>query len=96
VATTGVYCNPSCAARPALQQNMAFHDTRAEAERAGFRPCKRCRPDLPPRAAREAEIVAAACRLIERSEEEPSLAKLADQIGLSPTTSTACFGALQE
>lgn len=84
VATTGVYCNPSCAARPALRQNIAFHDTRAEAERAGFRPCKRCRPDLPPRAAREAEIVAAACRLIEQAEEEPSLAKLADQIGLSP------------
>ena len=44
VKTTGVYCRPSCAARP-KPENVAFHKTRAEAERAGFRPCKRCRPD---------------------------------------------------
>lgn len=45
VATTGVYCLPSCAARLPLRKNVAFHDTRAEAEQAGFRACKRCRPD---------------------------------------------------
>ena len=84
VSTTGVYCNPSCAARPALRRNMAFHNTRAEAERAGFRACKRCRPELPPRAEREADVVAAACRLIEQAEEELSLAGLAAQVGLSP------------
>lgn len=84
VSTTGVYCNPSCAARPALRQNMAFHDTRAAAERAGFRPCKRCRPELSARSQREADIAAAACRLIEQAEEEPSLAGLAAQVGLSP------------
>lgn len=44
VATTGVYCRPSCAARLALRQNVAFYDTCADAERAGFRSCKRCRP----------------------------------------------------
>ncbi|MFT5181188.1 MAG: AraC family transcriptional regulator of adaptative response [Alphaproteobacteria bacterium] len=44
VATTGVYCRPSCAARLAHRENVAFYDTRAEAERAGFRSCKRCRP----------------------------------------------------
>jgi AraC family transcriptional regulator of adaptative response/methylated-DNA-[protein]-cysteine methyltransferase len=63
---------------------MAFHDTRAAAEQAGFRPCKRCRPDLPPRAQREADTVAAACRLIEQAEEEAPLAGLAAQVGLSP------------
>jgi hypothetical protein len=44
VRTTGVYCRPSCAGRP-LRKNVVFHATAADAERAGFRPCKRCRPD---------------------------------------------------
>ena len=43
VRTTGVYCRPSCGARP-HRENVAFHATAADAERAGFRPCKRCRP----------------------------------------------------
>ena len=84
VATTGVYCHPSCAARPARPENVAFFATRAEAERAGFRPCKRCCPDQPPRAAREAALAAAACRQIEAAEEAPSLAALADAAGCSP------------
>jgi len=54
VATTGVYCRPSCAARLALRKNVAFHVTRADAERAGFRPCKRCRPNEAPNAERHA------------------------------------------
>jgi AraC family transcriptional regulator of adaptative response/methylated-DNA-[protein]-cysteine methyltransferase len=45
VKTTGVYCKPSCSAR-ALRKNVAFHATRGEAERAGFRPCKRCKPEV--------------------------------------------------
>jgi AraC family transcriptional regulator of adaptative response/methylated-DNA-[protein]-cysteine methyltransferase len=84
VATTGVYCHPSCAARPALRRNIAFHADRLEAERAGFRPCKRCRPDLPPRAEREATLVAAACRMIEAAEDAPSLATLAAEAAISP------------
>lgn len=84
VATTGVYCHPSCAARPALRHNIAFHADRHAAERAGFRPCKRCRPDLPPRAEREAALVAAACRAIEAAEDAPSLAALAAEAGISP------------
>ena len=44
VVTTGVYCRPSCAARP-KPENVRFHDTVADAERAGFRPCKRCKPE---------------------------------------------------
>jgi methylphosphotriester-DNA--protein-cysteine methyltransferase len=45
VRTTGVYCRPSCPARPARRENVAFHLTCEEAEQAGFRPCKRCRPN---------------------------------------------------
>jgi AraC family transcriptional regulator of adaptative response/methylated-DNA-[protein]-cysteine methyltransferase len=84
VATTGVYCRPSCAARPARREHVTFHATPAAAERAGFRPCKRCRPDLPPRGEREAALVAAACRTIEAAEEAPRLDELAAQAGLSP------------
>lgn len=84
VATTGVYCRPSCAARTPRQENVAFHATQVEAECAGFRPCKRCRPDLPPRAEREAALVAEACRTIESAEELPSLAELAAAAGMSP------------
>lgn len=47
VKTSGVYCRPSCAARPARPENVAFHLTAADAEQAGFRPCKRCKPDQP-------------------------------------------------
>jgi AraC family transcriptional regulator of adaptative response/methylated-DNA-[protein]-cysteine methyltransferase len=50
VRTTGVYCRPSCGARPARRENVEFHATAEEAERAGFRPCKRCRPDRNSRA----------------------------------------------
>lgn len=44
VASTGVYCKPSCAARLARPENVRFHDSAEDAERAGFRPCKRCKP----------------------------------------------------
>ncbi|HEX6245422.1 MAG TPA: Ada metal-binding domain-containing protein, partial [Polyangiales bacterium] len=84
VRTTGVYCRPSCASRPARPENVAFHPTRAAAERAGFRPCKRCRPDQPALAERHAQQVAAMCRLIEDSDETPSLQRLAEHVGLSP------------
>jgi AraC family transcriptional regulator of adaptative response/methylated-DNA-[protein]-cysteine methyltransferase len=83
VATTGVYCRPSCAARLANPKNVRFHLTTAEAEAAGFRACKRCKPDLAPQAERNAAIVAAACRVIEEAEEPPSLATLAAEAGLS-------------
>jgi AraC family transcriptional regulator of adaptative response/methylated-DNA-[protein]-cysteine methyltransferase len=45
VRSTGVYCRPSCAARLPRPENVAFHATAAAAERAGFRACKRCRPE---------------------------------------------------
>ncbi len=84
VSTTGVYCRATCAARQARRENVNFYATPLEAEAAGYRPCKRCRPDLPSRAEREAELVAQACRRIEAAEEEPALAALAEKAGLSP------------
>jgi AraC family transcriptional regulator of adaptative response/methylated-DNA-[protein]-cysteine methyltransferase len=83
VRTTGVYCRPSCAARSARRENVSFHPTAAAAEAAGFRPCKRCRPNEASLAARQAAAVARACRLIERAERAPSLDELAGAAGLS-------------
>ena len=83
VQTTGVYCRPSCAARPARPENLAFHADPAAAERAGFRPCKRCRPDEAPAAQRQAALIADLCRHIEAAEQAPTLAELAQHAGLS-------------
>lgn len=83
VRSTGVYCRPSCAARPALRANVAFHASCAEAEAAGFRPCLRCKPGQPPLAERQAAIVAQSCRLIEASEVLPDLDTLAQAAGMS-------------
>jgi AraC family transcriptional regulator of adaptative response/methylated-DNA-[protein]-cysteine methyltransferase len=84
VKTTGVYCRPSCAARAARPENVAFHATAAEAQRAGFRPCKRCKPDQPSLAQQHAAMVTAACRAIEQAEVAPTLEQLAAHTGLSP------------
>lgn len=48
VRTTGVYCRPACGARLPRREKVGFHATCADAERAGFRPCKRCRPNETP------------------------------------------------
>jgi AraC family transcriptional regulator of adaptative response/methylated-DNA-[protein]-cysteine methyltransferase len=84
VRTTGVYCRPSCAARTARPENVRFHSTREEAERAGFRPCKRCKPDQPSLAEQYTAKVTQACRIIDEADGTPALAKLAHRVGLSP------------
>lgn len=83
VATTGVYCRPSCPSRAAKRANVSFHKTAEDAEAAGFRACKRCKPKAPSLRQRYAETVAAACRLIETADEPPSLTELAQTAGLS-------------
>ena len=83
VRTTGVYCRPSCAARLANRVNVAFHANCEEAERAGFRPCKRCRPNEAPLVERHGASVTEACRLIDAAETAPPLAELAAAVGLS-------------
>jgi AraC family transcriptional regulator, regulatory protein of adaptative response / methylated-DNA-[protein]-cysteine methyltransferase len=85
VLTTGVYCRPSCPSRLANPRNVQLHDSLESAKATGFRPCKRCNPDGPPIEAANAALVAKACRLIEESEEEPSLEALAGAIGRSPS-----------
>jgi len=83
VATTGIYCRPSCPSRGCNPKNVAFHDTLEAAKATGFRACKRCNPDGVPQNIENAILVEKACRMIERSEETPSLARLANAAELS-------------
>jgi AraC family transcriptional regulator, regulatory protein of adaptative response / methylated-DNA-[protein]-cysteine methyltransferase len=83
VRTTGIYCRPSCAARLPRRDNVEFHADAAAAEKAGFRPCKRCQPNAQGPLARQAAVVARACRQIEQAEELPRLDELARAAGMS-------------
>src|SRR5262249_53910103 len=85
VVTTGVYCRPSCPSRTANPDNVRLHDTLEGAKATGFRPCKRCSPDGLSADAKNVSLVARACRLIEGSEEMPSLDDLASLVGRSPS-----------
>lgn len=78
VRTTGVYCKPSCGARLARAENVQFHASCAEAEAAGFRACKRCRPNEAGQS-----VVAEVCRWISGAEGVPRLEELAARAGLS-------------
>src|SRR5947209_6884187 len=84
VATTGVYCRPSCGSRRPRPENVRFHVTRADAERAGFRACKRCKPDQAAVSEQHAALVTAACRWIEAEENAPTLTDLARYARMSP------------
>lgn len=92
VRSTGVYCRPSCAARRAKPENVQFHATPVEAERAGFRPCKRCKPDQA--GSPHAAVIAAVCRTIAEADEVPSLQQLAEVAGLSPSRLHRLFKAM--
>ncbi len=86
VRTTGIYCRPSCASRPAKRENVTFFETGAEAEKAGYRACKRCRPDKLGAPDPQVQAVKRACEQIEQAEEAPKLADLAASAGLSPVS----------
>lgn len=85
VKSTGIYCRPTCAARRAKPEHVVFHATWKEAERAGFRPCRRCRPNEAASDAPLARLIAAACRRIADSDAPPSLETLAAAAKMSPS-----------
>jgi AraC family transcriptional regulator of adaptative response/methylated-DNA-[protein]-cysteine methyltransferase len=85
VLTTGVYCRPSCGARQPRRENVLFFDTRAAAERAGFRSCRRCHPERDVPVDPQADMVLKVCRHIDRHLDKPvKLENLGREIGLSP------------
>jgi len=81
VSSTGIYCRPTCASKRPKPENVAFYPSPEAAEQAGYRPCKRCRPD---EVSRPQEVVARVQHLLETSEPTPSLAELGAAVGLSP------------
>src|SRR5690554_1615145 len=83
VRTTGIYCRPTCPSRRPRRENAEFHADAVAAERAGYRPCRRCYPQEGSLAQRNAERIARACRLIEAADDLPSLDELAQAAGLS-------------
>ncbi len=82
VKTTGVYCRAGCPARMPKFENVQFFDASDAARAAGFRACKRCKPDET--ASPHAATIADACRAIEAAETAPNLETLAQRAGLSP------------
>jgi len=88
VATTGVFCRPDCGSRLPLRENTRFFETTEEARAAGFRACKRCKPE---EAARPS-AVAQMCAYLERQIDRPvRLATLGKLIGVSPFTAQRIF-----
>jgi len=83
VRTTGVYCRPTCSARLPRRENVRFHRSCADAEKAGFRPCRRCCPNEPSLTERRSRAIAHACRAIESAHEIPALDALAAAAGMS-------------
>ena len=83
VRTTGVFCRPSCPSRPARRENVSFHASCEAARQAGFRACKRCKPELLDRPSEAHAGIVQACRAIEAADEMPTLDALARIAGLS-------------
>jgi AraC family transcriptional regulator of adaptative response/methylated-DNA-[protein]-cysteine methyltransferase len=95
VRTTGVYCKPSCPSRRPLAKNVVFFRTREAARRAGFRACKRCKPDAPSTSNPNADLVEKVCRYIDAHPDGPAtLEALSRAIGLSPFHLQRTFKAL--
>ena len=82
VATTGIYCKPSCAARHPRRENMSFLPDPAAARAAGFRACLRCRPDEVGRDRLGA--LRSASTMIEAAEDAPRLEAIAAHVGYAP------------
>lgn len=84
VKTTGIVCRPSCRSKVPNRENVVFFTSLDEALHDGFRPCKRCRPDLGAHYRPEEDIVELACRLLRGEYHNPNiLAELPERIGIS-------------
>lgn len=93
VRTTGIYCRPGCASRRPKRENVTFFDTSADARAAGFRACRRCRPDTPD-ASPDRKAVERACRAIEASDRPIPLRNLAAGSKRSPSHFQRVFKAV--
>src|SRR5579863_5650249 len=95
VMSTGIYCRPSCPSKRPRRENVVFFRAREAAETAGFRPCKRCKPDLSDQRNPNAQIVEKVCRYIDTHPDEPvTLETLGRVLGISPFYLQRTFKAL--
>jgi AraC family transcriptional regulator, regulatory protein of adaptative response / methylated-DNA-[protein]-cysteine methyltransferase len=84
VLSTGIYCRPSCPSKRPRRENVVYFRARTAAEHAGFRPCKRCKPDTAA-VDSNAQLVEKVCRYIETHPDEPvTLEALGRSLGISP------------
>jgi AraC family transcriptional regulator of adaptative response/methylated-DNA-[protein]-cysteine methyltransferase len=94
VLTTGIYCRPSCPSKRPRRENVVFFRVRDAAEQAGFRPCKRCKPDAAA-ANPNAQLVEKVCRYIDARPGQPvTLEALSRALGISPFYLQRTFKAL--
>ena len=84
VLTTGIYCRPSCTSRLPHRANVEYFTTCEEAETAGYRACKRCKPTTKSKAIEIEQKIIHSCRIIEENEISMKLDELAAQVNLSP------------
>jgi len=83
VSSTHIFCRPSCSSRRPSKENVTFFGTTTDAERAGYRPCKRCRPTSNEKSAIERAVSRAAAYLVHHIEERVTLPTLAREVGVS-------------
>jgi len=95
VTSTGIYCRPSCPSKRPRRENVVFFGAREAAERAGFRPCKRCKPDSADQRDPNAKLIENVCRYIDTHPDEPvTLDALGRALGISPFYLQRTFKAL--
>ena len=83
VTSTQIYCRPGCGSRRPLRQNVEFFATAGEASGAGYRPCRRCRPNEIAATSASLEAVIATCRELERSDGAENASSIAARLGYS-------------
>ena len=84
VMTTGIYCRPSCRSKLPNRCNVEYFTTSDDAEAAGYRACRRCRPTATAKAEKREQKIIEACRILEESETSIKLGDLAMQVKMSP------------
>jgi AraC family transcriptional regulator, regulatory protein of adaptative response / methylphosphotriester-DNA alkyltransferase methyltransferase len=85
IVTTRIFCRPSCRSRTPKPENVRVYESIEEARRAGFRPCKRCRPDTPGQHGPDAEIAHTVIELIQQKyTDNLTLTDIAVQLRMSP------------
>jgi AraC family transcriptional regulator of adaptative response/methylated-DNA-[protein]-cysteine methyltransferase len=95
VRSTGVYCRPSCPSRRPRREQVVFFSAPPAAQQAGFRACRRCKPDAPAGADPRVATVRAACGVLDADPGEPwTLAALARRVGTQPSRLQRAFHAV--